>query len=144
MLDIPHGTTVPEMWPVFPNVNNQFNPFQPSVTFHMAVQTKWLVSIWNATLSWNGLTAGNNDSIPKYLPEKTELYWKTVIFTRLFNKSQKKKKYYAQQILKPLRRARTILWIYEVLMTFFDPEHFSHCCLSHHSQLSNKNTTFIH
>ena len=92
MLDIPHGTTVPEMWPVFPNVNNQFNPFQPSVTFHMAVQTKWLVSIWNATLSWNGLTAGNNDSIPKYLPEKTELYWKTVIFTRLFNKSQKKKK----------------------------------------------------
>ena len=92
MLDIPHGTTVPEMWPVFPNVNNQFNPFQPSVTFHMAVQTKWLVSIWNATLSWNILTAGNNDSIPKYLPEKTELYWKTVIFTRLFNKSQKKKK----------------------------------------------------
>ena len=39
----------------------QVNLFQPSVEFHVkavtwfAVQIKWLVSIWNATLGWIGL-----------------------------------------------------------------------------------------
>ena len=31
----------------------KLNPFQPSVAF--ALQIKWLVFIWNATLRWNGL-----------------------------------------------------------------------------------------
>ena len=37
-----------------------FNPFQPSVAFHietsyffLALQVKWLVAVWNATLGWS-------------------------------------------------------------------------------------------